>query len=118
METDELRGWLDRYVHAWRTNDPGDVASLFTEEATYRTAPNREPWRGREAIVRGWLDRADEAGTWTFRGDVLAIAGDVGFIEGATAYSDPPPRAYRNLWVVRLHGNRCAEFTEWWMKDG
>jgi ketosteroid isomerase-like protein len=118
VEADQLRAWLQGYVRAWRTNDPEDIAALFTEDAAYRTAPHRDPWRGREAIVRSWLDNADEDGTWSFEGDVLATCGDLGFVEGRTAYSDPPPRSYRNLWVIRLDGDRCAEFTEWYVKDG
>jgi hypothetical protein len=26
--------WLDRYRHAWSTDDPEDVAALFTQDAT------------------------------------------------------------------------------------
>lgn len=108
---------MDRYVAAWETNDPDDIAALFTDEATYRTAPYRQPWRGREAIVRGWIDRRDDPGTWIFRSDVLAVGDGVGFVEGVTTYPGPPRRTYRNLWVIHMEGDRCRDFTEWWMEQ-
>jgi ketosteroid isomerase-like protein len=100
-------------VRAWTTNDPADIAGLFTEDAEYYTAPYRQPWRGRDAIVAGWLQKKDEEGEWKFRSEVLAIADDLGFVRGWTDYVD---ESYSNLWVIRLRDGRCSEFTEWWMK--
>ena len=116
MDATTLERWLAGYVRAWETNDPEDIGRLFAADAVYSTAPFGEPWRGREAIVAGWLDRKDEPGTWTFRYEVLAIAGDLGFVRGWTRYTDPPAE-YSNLWVIRLTSDgRCSEFTEWWME--
>lgn len=104
------------YVRAWESNEPAAIAALFTEDARYYTAPFREPWRGREAIVGGWLDRRDEPDGWSFERDAPTVAGDLGFVRGRTRYADPPT-TYSNLWVVRLAPDgRCAEFTEWWME--
>ena len=111
-----LDAWVARYVQAWESNDPADIAGLFTEDARYSTAPDREPWRGRDAIVAGWLDRKDEPGDWTFRHEIVATAGDLGFVRGWTTYADPPT-TYSNLWVVRFAPDgRASEFTEWWME--
>ena len=116
MDSMALEAWLEGYVRAWETNDPEDVGGLFTEDARYYTAPFREPWRGRDGIVAGWLERKDEPGTWSFRHEVLAIAGDLGFVRGWTTYLNPPTE-YSNLWMIRLAPDgRCAEFTEWWME--
>ena len=69
-----------------------------------------------DEIVAGWLERHDEPGTWSFRHEVLAVAGDLGFVRGWTRYAQPPT-AYSNLWIVRLAADgRCSEFTEWWME--
>ena len=117
MDSDAVRRWVEGYIRAWESNDPGDIGGLFTDDARYFTAPFREPWRGREAIVAGWLDHKDEPGDYTFRFDVLAAAGDLGFVRGWTKYTEPPAN-YSNLWVIRLTPEgRCAEFTEWWMLD-
>jgi hypothetical protein len=38
-------------------------------------------------------------------------------VQGWTQYLDPP-RAYNNLWVIKLDTEgRCTEFTEWWMQQ-
>jgi ketosteroid isomerase-like protein len=115
MDRGDLERWIDRYVKAWSTNDPKDIGDLFTDDADYYTAPYREPWRGRDAVVKGWLARADDQGDWDFSHEVLAVAGDLGFVRGLTTYRTPP-HVYSNLWVIRLQADgRCTEFTEWWM---
>jgi ketosteroid isomerase-like protein len=115
VERAAIETWLERYLGAWESNDPGDIGELFADEARYYTAPHREPWTGRDAIVQGWIGRKDEPGTWTFRYEVLGIDGDVAFVRGLTTYDKLPD--YSNLWVVRLDdAGRCSEFIEWWME--
>jgi uncharacterized protein (TIGR02246 family) len=114
MDQAAVDRWVQGYVRAWETNAPEDIGELFTEDATYYTAPFREPWRGRDGIVAGWLDRKDEQGDWSFRHEVVAVSGDVAFVRGWTEYRTDSD--YSNLWVIRLTGDdRCSEFTEWWM---
>ena len=116
MDRSPVERWVEGYIEAWRTNDPDDIGSLFTDDARYYTAPDREPWTGREGIVEGWIDRKDEPGLWTFRYDVLAECDGVSFVRGWTDYTEAPKR-YSNLWVIRLEADgRCSEFTEWWME--
>ena len=116
MDEAGVRGWVDRYLRAWESNDPEEIGALFTEDARYYTAPFREPWSGRDAIVAEWLDRKDDPGDWAFQYEVMAAAGDLGFVRGWTDYRDGP--SYSNLWVVRLDaGGRAAAFTEWWMEE-
>ena len=115
MDEGAVRRWVDGYVRAWESNDPADIEALFTEYARYYTAPFREPWTGRQAIVEGWLDRKDEQGGWEFRFEVMAVAGRLGFVRGWTVY---PDARYSNLWVIDLDDDgRSREFTEWWMKE-
>jgi hypothetical protein len=118
VDADQLTTWMDGYVRAWRSNDPADIGALFTDDAAYFTAPYREPWRGRDAIVAGWLDRKDTDGTWEFAWEPLVTtAHGLAVIQGRTTYTDEdPPARYSNLWVMRFAGDgRCHEFTEWWM---
>lgn len=118
MNLDDVERWMDGYVHAWTTNDPADIAGLFTEDATYFTAPFAEPFAGREAIVAEWIEIADEPGAWTFRYEPMALAGNIAFVRGWTDYVDQKPRTYHNLWVIRLEEDgRASEFTEWFMKQ-
>lgn len=115
MNESDVERWVEAYEKAWESNDPTAIQALFTEDATYFTAPYREPWHGRDAIVDEWLGRRDEQGSWTFRFEVMAVAGSLGFVRGWTVYTDA---TYSNLWVIRLADDgRCEEFTEWWMKE-
>jgi uncharacterized protein (TIGR02246 family) len=115
VERKDIERWVGEYVRAWSSNDPEDIGGLFTDDANYYTAPFRQPWSGRNAIVRDWIDRKDEPGDWKFRSDVLAIADDVAFVQGQTDYASDG-KTYSNLWVIRMREGRCSEFTEWWME--
>jgi uncharacterized protein (TIGR02246 family) len=115
-QTGRVRTWVESYVQAWNSNDPAAIGDLFTEDAAYYTEPYSEPWRGRDEIVRRWLDRKDEPGETEFRWQPLTATAEVAVIQGTAVYHHPP-RAYSNLWVIRLDPEgRCAEFTEWWMQ--
>ena len=115
MEREDVQAWMEGYERAWTTNEPEDIGGLFTDDATYYTAPFRQPWSGRRAIVEGWLDRKEEPGEWTFRWDLLAMAGDLAFVQGQTGYPQEE-KTYSNLWVIRLRDGLASEFTEWWME--
>ncbi len=109
-----VTAWIDRYVQAWNSNDPTEIGALFTEGAEYSTAPFRPPWRGREQIVAGWLQRKDEPGEASFQWGPLAITDELAIIEATTQY---PDETYSNLWVLRLDADgRCSSFVEWWME--
>jgi ketosteroid isomerase-like protein len=107
--------WLAGYLQAWSSNRPADIEALFTPDAIYRPTPHSEGWRGRDAIVAGWLDRKDEPGTWSAEHMILAVDGDVAVVQGRTVYTNPP-LDYSNLWVLRLASDgRCREYVEWWV---
>jgi ketosteroid isomerase-like protein len=113
-DLDQLSAWIDRYVHAWNSNDPTDITALFTPDAEYFTAPFRPPWRGPDEIVRGWLRHQDEPGETTFDWQPLTVSAGVAIIQGTTTY---PGTTYSNVWVIRLDdAGRCRHFTEWWME--
>lgn len=111
-----VHAWIDSYLQAWNSNDPADIRALFTQDAAYHTEPYSPPWRGRDEIVRQWLDRKDEPGQAEFRWHLLAVTPEIAVVQGETSY--PTERhTYSNLWVIRLDAEgRCAEFTEWWMR--
>jgi hypothetical protein len=39
ITTESVTSWVDRYLTAWRTNDPDDIAGLFTEDGEYHEGP-------------------------------------------------------------------------------
>ena len=113
---DSAETWIDRYRKAWSSNDPDDIRALFTEDATYKTSPFDEPWRGLDEIVAGWIERADTDDSWTFEHSILGRSGDLVFIQGNTDYRATNRPLYYNLWVVQLASDgRAREFTEWYM---
>lgn len=116
MDAATVMAWVDEYIQAWNSNDVEDIGRLFTVDAAYYTGPFDPSWRGREAIVQGWLGRQDTPGNTTFRYEVLANMADTAIIRGWTHYHHPP-REFSNIWLIRfdLHG-QCREFTEWWME--
>src|SRR5512135_1855695 len=118
MERSDLAAWLDAYRHAWTTDDPADIAALFTEEATYSPWPFSTPWIGRDVIVAKWIARGDSQRTWQFEHEILAVDGDTGVVRGLTTYpaqGDDPEGIYSNIWLIRLEPDgRAREFAEWW----
>ena len=92
--------------------------ALFTDDAEYRTAPWRDPWRGVDEIVENWLERRDEPDTYTFRWEVLDASPRRHFVRGETTYLGDEPSRYSNLWIVELAPDgRARGFTEWWMNQ-
>ncbi|MET0739961.1 MAG: nuclear transport factor 2 family protein [Candidatus Nanopelagicales bacterium] len=114
-DTDRVARWIDGYVRAWNSNDPTDIGALFTDDAAYHTAPFRTPWRGRQQIIDGWLDRKDEPGEATFEWHLVLDTDDLSVVQGTTTY---PDETFSNLWLIRLDADgRSREFTEWWMEQ-
>lgn len=107
------RAWVDAYVEAWSSNDPAQIGLLFTPDGEYWSEP-WEVWRGREAIVAGWLEHADEPGECTFEWSGVSREDDLWVIEARTGYPRVG-RSYANLWVLRLdREGRATSFSEWW----
>jgi len=51
MERHEAQGWLDRYVAAWLSYEPAEIAALFGDDVAHRYHPYDDPVIGREAVV-------------------------------------------------------------------
>jgi hypothetical protein len=115
MDMGTLQAWIDRYVEAWRTYDSTAIAELFSPDAEYYTHPFRDPWRGRDEIVKGWTEGRDAPGSWEARYAALATHDDTGIVRGWTRYDDG--NEYANLYVIRFDDEgRATEFTEFFVK--
>ena len=114
--------WLERYADAWRSNDAERIGALFTDDAVYRWHPFDEGddvARGRDAIVRAWLEEPDEPGSWTLEYERLAVEGDLGVARCVTTYADTGEgsRVYHNIFLARLDDEgRCFDFVEYFMR--
>ena len=112
LTAEQANAWVERYVHAWNTYDPTDIAQLFTEHGESHEWPYETHWIGRDAIVAGWLDRANwQAGGWTFEWRILHICGDTAAIQGAGVYTELG--TFDNLWTVTLDDDACSHFRMW-----
>ncbi|MEZ5189861.1 MAG: nuclear transport factor 2 family protein [Schumannella sp.] len=110
-----ITAWMNGYLRAWDSNDPADIAALFTDDGEYLTAPYATPRRGVDAIVAGWIEDQDQPGDYTFTWSEAGVDGDLAFVTGETRYSDG--RTYANLWVIRFAADgRASSFTEWYMR--
>lgn len=54
MTRETVSRWLEAYAAAWRGRNPDGAASLFTEDAVYRSSPFREPHVGHDGVRAYW----------------------------------------------------------------
>src|SRR5688500_8239365 len=113
MDRERVQAWLDRYVEAWQSYDEGVIGDLFSKDVEYRYHPADEPIRGREAVVRSWVqpegnasDR-DEPGTYAARYVPYAVDGGRAVAVGESLYySDASrgklDRAYDNCFLLEF----------------
>lgn len=119
VDRDGFRSWLERYFAAWVSNDPVDVAALFAEDAEYSYGPFREPERGRDRIVRAWIDGGVPRGLRT-RHEVLAVEGDVGVARWQVTYMGDDGLVEMDGVLVCTFdpSGRCTIHREWFDRRG
>jgi|SRR4051812_11930354 len=118
---DVLADWLGMYIAAWKSYDPDEIGDLFAEDVVYYPDPYSEPYHGRAAVVKAWLDNRDAPGTFDAEYEPVAVDGDVGVGTGRSRYFEPDGRTfkaeYSNLFLLRFdEDGRCREYREWFMK--
>ena len=131
MNRSTVQAWLDRYVDAWKSYDPEAIGALFAENATYRYHPydpDNHVVRGRDAIVRDWIEpdgsasSRDKPGTYDAHYEAWAVDGDRAVATGTSSYWTDATRSelariYYNVYLLRFDGDgRCVEFSESFMK--
>jgi len=116
MDLASFGSWLDRYFAAWASNDPGDVAALFAEDAEYSWGPFRPSAHGRDAIVRAWVDGGAPPRLRS-RSEPIAVAGKTGVAHWWVSFEDDAGGS------VELDGilvcdfdvdGRCTRHREWY----
>jgi ketosteroid isomerase-like protein len=114
MDRAGLESWIEEYERAWRTEGTEALSSLFTEDATYRTAPFEEPYRGLPAIAEMWESgREGPDEVFSLESEVIAVDGDTGVVRLEVTYGEPARQTYRDIWIVEFRGVRCSAFEEW-----
>ena len=130
MDREELTDWIARYERAWRTAGTDTLAEVFTEGASYSTAPYEKPHLGLDAIRAMWeAERSGADEEFEMSSEVVAVEGDAGVARVTVDYNKPVEnegrlnrqrKQYRDLWIVRLdESGRCFHFEEWpfWPPD-
>src|SRR5215211_5198689 len=125
MNRASVQAWLDRYVDAWKSYDRAQIESLFAEAATYRYHPydaEDDVVRGREAIVRDWVEpegsasTRDAPGTYDAKYEAYAVEGDRAVAVGWSSYWTDASRStlektYDNIFLLRFDDEgRCLGF--------
>ncbi len=121
MDRAAFAAWLERYVDAWRLDDPLAIGDLFSPDVRYAFGPFDEAVVGRPAVVAAWLDDPDDPESWQADYEVLAVDGDAFVAHGRTRYLTDDRRAvdreFANVFVCRFDDDgRCREFTEYYMR--
>jgi len=121
MTHDDVQGWLDRYIDAWRRNEREPILDLFTDNATYSYGPYREPITGRDKIADSWLESPDAPDSWDAEYAPIAVDGDTAVVHGRSRYFQDDRaklRAeYDNIFVIRFDPDgRAREFAEWFIE--
>ena len=115
MDRGQLTDWIARYERAWRATGTDALAELFTEDATYSTAPYEKAHLGLDAIGQMWeAERLGPDEEFEMSSEVVAVEGDTGVARVEVRYGAPKDKEYRDLWIVRLNdAGLCFRFEEW-----
>jgi hypothetical protein len=123
LDREHVQDWLDRYVAAWRANEPDPIRALFTDDVRYHYQPYGDDSlvEGLDALVRNWLENPDPPDSWEAKYEVYAVDNDVAVAIGWSRYlatESAPERTYRNVFLMRFAPDgRCAEFTDVYMRE-
>jgi ketosteroid isomerase-like protein len=114
MNHDEVADWIHRYERAWRSPGTEMLGELFTEDATYLQSPYEDVLEGLGAISAMWeAEREGHDEVFAMTSEVFAVEGDRAVVTVEVRYGDPVVREYRDIWLLRFEGGRCAHFEEW-----
>jgi hypothetical protein len=113
----QLATWIDAYERLWRTAGTDELGDLFSADATYSTGPFEPTRSGLDAIAALWEEeREGPDEPFRMTSEVVAVDQDTdtGVARVEVFYDGPPPRHYKDIWIVRLDENgRCTHFEEW-----
>ncbi len=114
LTASQVQAWLDRYIAAWRSNDPAEIGALFTDDVVYRFRAFEDPVIGRDAVVAAWLENPDPPESWSADYRVWAVSEDRAATSGKTEYTDGS--VFHNVFLLTFHDGACASYTEWWVQ--
>ena len=118
----DLADWIETYRRAWEENVPEAVVALFTEHASYRSSPFREPDVGHEGIRSYWARTAGTQEGVQVRMGEPVVDGNVVAVEWWTTMRDPDDGEITLPGCLLLQfapDGRCFDLREYWnVQDG
>jgi ketosteroid isomerase-like protein len=120
MRNMTVHEWAARYARAWERGDEDAVAALFTEDAEYRSAPFREPFRGESEIRAYWRRGAAAQQNVCVRMGRPIVDGDRAVVEWWTTMNDPDDGdvTLPGCLLLRFAADgRCSALREYWQLE-
>jgi SnoaL-like domain len=115
VDRDQVARWVTAYETAWRAAGTGELAGIFTADATYRQGPYDDPVSGLPAIGRMWEAERDGPGeVFEMSSEIVAAENDTAVVRVTVRYGRPVAQEWSDLWIIRFAADgRCAAFEEW-----
>ncbi len=112
----DLETWIRSYATAWETSDDALVGELFSDDATYRSSPFRQPLRGRAEIRRYWREATGGLEEAQVRMGRPVVDGDRVAVEWwAMIRSEGEEVTLPGCLLLQFADEgRCAELREYW----
>jgi len=108
--------WIDAYRQAWEDRDPEAAASLFTEDAWYRSNIYEDPHEGRDGVTAYWSGVTSAQSDVSVQMGQPSVEGDrvtVEFWTNMAVEGDPVTLAGCLLLDFAPDG-RCRRLREYW----
>jgi ketosteroid isomerase-like protein len=111
----EFQAVMHGLARAWNDGNSKQAADCFTEDAVYTEPPEKQMYRGREALYRFFGGAAGRPGQMTMQWHHLAFdeQTQVGFGEFSFTYGS----TVHGITVVRLRGGKIANWREYWYES-
>lgn len=119
MDRDTLSNWLERYADAWEQADPEAAGRLFTPDGSYHLTPFNSH-DGRAAIEEYWETATADQEDVSVETEVITVTDDgrgIGRFRAEMEDGAGQRSVTDGICIVRLDGEKCTEFREWWHKD-
>jgi ketosteroid isomerase-like protein len=124
MTHDQVQKWLDGYIAAWASNDPDEIAALFSEDVAYSYRPwidDKVTVEGRDAVVSSWLENPDDPQGWEASYTPYAVDDRRAVATGWSKYlatDQAEGRVYHNAYLLEFdEDGRCSSFREFWFLE-
>ena len=113
--TVEFETVMQELAQAWNDGNSKRAANCFTEDAVYTEPPDKQIYRGREALYHFFGGSAGRPGQMTMRWHHLAfdVQTQVGFGEFTFTYGT----TVHGITVVRLREGKIANWREYWYES-